>query len=158
MESSPNNASVGADPNVCVSCGGGAEPDRSIALCAACRARLSSRALPVWIRLSAIVLFIPFLLAVSRFPSALAAGVAFERGQRAEAAGAFAVAVDEYTKVTQRFPSSTLAIARKGIAAFHAGQYQVAAEAFDAISGSEASSDIVREVNAAIDQMKKLGR
>lgn len=158
MESSPNNAPVVADPSVCVSCGGCAEPGRSIALCAACRARMSSMPLPVWIKLSAVVLVIPFLLALARFPSALAAGIAFERGQRAEAAGAYAVAVDEYTEVTQRFPSSTLAIARKGIAAFHAGQYQVAAEAFDAILGRETPSDIVSEVNAVIDQMEKLER
>ncbi|MEZ4770611.1 MAG: hypothetical protein R2844_19590 [Caldilineales bacterium] len=104
------------------------------------------------------MLVIPFLLAVARFPSALAAGVAFERGQRAETAGAYAVAVEEYTRVTQRFPSSTLAIARKGIAAFHAGQYQVADEAFDAILGREGSSDLVGEVNDVIDQMKKLPR
>jgi tetratricopeptide (TPR) repeat protein len=129
-----------------------------VALCGACRARLATRSLPCWVRASAGVLVIPFVFALARFPSALAAGIAFERGERAEAAGAFGLAVDEYTKVAQQFPSSTLALARKGIAAFRAGQYQVAAEAFDSISGREASADIVREVNGALDQMKKLPR
>ena len=77
---------------------------------------------------------------------------------RGETKGAFSVALTEYAKVVRQFPNSTLALARMGIAAFHAGEYQVAAEAFDAINEREASSDIAREVNDAIEQMKKLRR
>jgi hypothetical protein len=114
--------------------------------------------LPSWIRISAVALVVPFLAAIVRFPSAIAAGVAFERGRRAEVAGAFPVAVAEYEKVVNQFPNSTLALARKGIAAFHAGEYQMAAEAFGLISGRKPSDDLVREVNDTIDKMNKLRR
>lgn len=108
--------------------------------------------------MSAAALLVAVMVAVGEFPAALAASVAFERGQRAEATGAFPVALTEYEKVVRQFPTSTLALARKAIAAFHAGEYQVAEEAFDAIGGRKASSDIVREVNDAIDKMNKLPR
>jgi lipoprotein NlpI len=105
-----------------------------------------------------VVLVVPLAIAILQFPSALTAGIAFERGQRADANGAFDLAVVEYSKVVERFPTSTLAVARKGIAAFHARQYQVAAEAFNIIAGRDASPEIVREVNNAIDEMKKVAR
>jgi lipoprotein NlpI len=104
---------------------------------------------------SAIVLLLPLGFGLLRFPSALSASLAFERGRRAEASGYYDVAVVEYSKVVQRFPDSTRAVARKGIAAFHAGQYQIAAQAFQTIAGRDASQDIAHEVNEAIDLMIK---
>jgi lipoprotein NlpI len=104
------------------------------------------------------VLVVPLAIAILQFPSALAAGIAFERGQRDDAKGAFDLAVVEYSKVVERFPTSTLAVARKGIAAFHARQYQVALDTFNTIAGRDASPEIVREVNNAIEQMKTLAR
>jgi len=106
--------------------------------------------------MSAVVLVVPLATAILQFPSTLTAGIAFERGRRADANGAFDLAVVEYSKVVERFPTSTLAVARKGMAAFHARQYQVAREAFNIIGGRDASPEIAREVNNAIDQMKKL--
>jgi hypothetical protein len=146
------------DPSVCASCGQCPEVGRSTPLCASCRSRLAARPLPSWIQTSAVALVVPFVVAIARFPAAISAGVAFERGKRAEATGAFPAAVAEYEKVVRQFPNSTLALAREGIAAFHAGEYRVAVDAFDAIGGRKASPDIVREVNDTIDQMKKLQR
>jgi tetratricopeptide (TPR) repeat protein len=141
---------------VCASCGQPSEPGRSTPLCAGCRASLAMRPLPNWIKVSAAVLAVPFLLAIASFPSALAAGIAFERGRRAETSGDFPGAVEQYSKVVDRFPASTLAVARKGVAAFHAGQYEVAAEAFHKIAGQKASAEMAREVNDAIKQMNTL--
>jgi tetratricopeptide (TPR) repeat protein len=146
------------DVTVCASCGQTPQPGRSTPLCASCRNRLALRPLPRWLQVSALALLVPFLLAVANFPSAVTAGVAFERGRRAEARGEFAEAVAQYSRVVERFPTSTLAVARKGIAAFHAGQFQIAAEAFSTIGGQKASAEIAREVNDAISQMPKLPR
>lgn len=146
------------DPTACGSCGQLAEVGRSTPLCASCRSRLAARPVPRWILISAAALLVPFILAIAQFPAALAAGIAFERGHRAETTGDFSVALNEYAKVVRQFPNSTLALARMGLAAFHAGEYQVAAKAFDTIHGREASADIAREVNDAIEQMKKLPR
>lgn len=146
------------DPAVCTSCGQLAEMGRSTPLCASCRCRLASRPLPRWLVISALALLVPFVMAIGRFPATLAAGIAFERGSRAEKAGVYSVALTEYSKVTRQFPDSIMAHARKGIAAFHAGEYQVSEEAFDVIKGSKSSSDIFLEVNDVIEQMKKLQR
>jgi hypothetical protein len=91
---------------------------------------------------------------MARFPIALSAAVSYERGRRAEARGAYGIAVTEYSRTVERFPASTLATARKGIAAFHAGQLDVAAEAFREVGGREASPEVVREVNEIIRQME----
>ncbi len=155
---SPGESPAIVDPTACESCGQLAESGRSTPLCASCRSRLAARPLPRWILISAAALLVPLVLAISQFPAALAANIAMERGRRAETTGAFSVALTEYAKVVRQFPNSTRAVARKGIAAFHAGEYQVAAEAFDAIEGRDAPSDIVSEVNDAIEQMKKLQR
>jgi hypothetical protein len=144
-----------SDPTVCGSCGNAAENGRSAPLCASCRAQLAARPLPRWISVAAVVLLVPFGFALLSFPSALSASLSFERGRRAEAHGNFGTAVVEYSKVVQRFPGSTRAIARQGIAAFHDRQYRLAAQAFHTIAGRDASSGIVHEVNEAIDEMNK---
>lgn len=155
--SSGESPAIG-DPTACDLCGQLAEIGRSTPLCASCRSRLAARPLPRWILISAAAMLVPFVLAIAKFPAALAVYIALERGHRAEADGNFSVALTEYTKAVGQFPNSTFALARKGIAAFHAGEYQVAEEAFDTIDGREGSSDIVREVNDAMEQLKKLRR
>ena len=122
MNPSERSTEPTAVPNACAACGRPPEDGRRTPLCVSCRSQLAARPFPRWIKAAGVLLVGPFLFAAAHFPAALSAFVAFERGERAEAAGAFGVAVVEYTKVVQQFPNSTLALARKGISAFHAGQ------------------------------------
>ena len=139
---------------VCASCGRPAEAGYRAPLCASCRSQLAARPFPRWTKVAACLVALLLVVAMARFPSALSAAVSYERGERAEARGAYAVAVTEYNKALKRFPDSTETIARKGIAAFHAGQFDIAAAAFRTLGGREASPELVREVNQIIGQME----
>jgi hypothetical protein len=102
---------------------------------------------------SIVVLLVPVVLGATHVPSMFAAGVAFERGQRAEARGDFRVAAHEYSNAARQLPASTLAIARKAIAAFHAGQFQIATDAIEALAGRKMPPELAREVNDVIEQL-----
>lgn len=162
-------ASPAADPNgdvgatselpeeaigACTSCGLPAEAGYLAPLCASCRSRLAARPFPRWTKVAGCLIAVLLVVAMARFPTALSAAVSYERGRRAEARGAYGIAVTEYSRTVERFPASTLATARKGIAAFRAGQLDVAAEAFREVGGREASPEVVREVNEIIGQME----
>jgi hypothetical protein len=144
------------DPNACVSCGGPPESGFSAPLCAGCRGRLSRRGVPRWLGVSATALGAVVLFALVRFPSALNAGIAYERAQRADARGDFTTAYAEYSMVVKRFPDSTVPIIHMGLAAYHARLYPQAAQAFHAVAGRVAPPELVNEVNAAIDALDKL--
>src|SRR5215813_14649295 len=105
------HAQTALEATSCASCGSDAEVGRSTPLCASCRSTLAARPFPRWLTVSAIVLVLPLAVAILRFPTALAASIAFERGHRAETAGAFDTAILQYSKVVDRFPTSTLAVA-----------------------------------------------
>jgi TolA-binding protein len=95
------------------------------------------------------------VFAVTRVPSALSASIAFERGQRDERAGQHDQASAEYAKVVERFPESTLAVARLGISQYRAGNLSAAAETFSKLAGRKASTDLTSEVNAIIEDMNR---
>lgn len=124
-------------------------------LCASCRASLSKRPFPAWIKIAFGLIVILSLFAITRVPSAMSASIAFERGQRDEQAGQYNQASSEYAKVVERFPESTLAVARLGISEYRAGNLRAAAEAFTKLAGRKASTELTAEVNAVIDDMKR---
>jgi hypothetical protein len=81
------------EEKVCKNCGGVPEEGGyPLALCTPCRDTLSQRPLPIWITGVAAVVVLVLGLALIRFPASLNAGIAFERGRRAERAGNFALA------------------------------------------------------------------
>jgi hypothetical protein len=138
----------------CLLCG--AEPDgtRPLPLCAPCRQHSLHRKFPAWIKLAAVLIAIPVAIAAIQFPKNLSAAVAYHRGQADEALGYNALAVQEYEKAGQRFPKSTIVKARQGIAAYHAGFYDITERDFNAIAGKEApSAEIADEVNAIMDEI-----
>jgi len=143
-------------PPQCVYCG---QPIDAVAgglpVCAACLPALTHRPLPRWIQIAAAIIGIVLLLALLQFPSSLTAGIAFERGRRAEAARDYKLAEQQYAIVADRFPSSTLAIARLGIASYHAGDFLTAMKSFATLEGRETSESLASEVNVAIDDMKR---
>jgi hypothetical protein len=136
------------ETNGCKNCGGPPEEGGyELRLCATCRDTLSQRPLPVWIWGVFGVVVLVLLAALARFPASVSAGVAFARGRRAEAAGDYPMAVSEYQKVADRFPDSTLALARLGIAHYRAGHVAEAVRALRALGGRETSKKLAREVN-----------
>jgi hypothetical protein len=136
------------ETNGCKNCGGLPEDGGyELSLCAPCRDTLCRRPLPVWIWGVFGVVVLVLLAALARFPASVSAGVAFERGRRAEKAGHYALAVSEYQKVTGCFPDSTLALARLGIAQYRAGNTAEAVGVFRELGGRKTSERLAGEVN-----------
>lgn len=141
----------------CRSCGKPEiEAGYRFSLCAECRNTMARRPLPRWIiattALVGCVLAVAFLL----FPASLSAGVAFERGQRAEASHNYREAMTQYEKVVRRFPNSTPALGRLCVAAFRAGQYDLAAAAVDRLEGRKTSEKLADEINPIVEQLSDI--
>lgn len=144
------------DPAACAKCGKPAEAGAyKLPLCSGCRDAMSQRPFPKWIRIGFGLIVLAFLGATTQLQGSLAAGIAFARGQRAEATKDFATAVAEYRRVVQRFPDSTLALGRLGIVYYRAGDLREAATVFRRLAGRKASKELVREVNQVIAEMER---
>jgi TolA-binding protein len=136
---------------VCSTCGGAnVEPDYAAPLCGPCRESLAARPIPIGILIAAGVVVICMLCAFVQFPKALRVGIAYDRAQRFEAAGNYVNAEKNYQQVVTAYPDSTDTLAHLGLAAYHAGDYDVAADAFNKIGQNELDNDVADQVNAAI--------
>lgn len=140
--------------STCKLCGQPPEEAYTMALCADCRTRLARRPLPVWIVIAAALIFALFAYSMTRVPTAITAAAAFERGRKDEAQQKYREAEAEYKKVAARFPDSTEAVARLGIAAYRAGDVREAALAFQSLEGRQASKELTSEVNAVLSEME----
>lgn len=138
----------------CKSCGNPAEQGGyEFPLCPPCRDLLSRRPLPGWIKGVSAVVVLVLLLAFTRFPASLKAGVAFEKGRRAEQAENYAVAVAEYQKVVDRFPGSPPALVRLGVAHYRAGDWHRALMTFEKLKGREISKSLAGEANQVMGEI-----
>ena len=151
------DAAQALDPNPCCHC---EEPQveqgYALPLCPACRTSLARAPLPLWITATGAATGVMLAIALTRFPGSLSAGVAYERGQRAERAGQYGRAVAEYEHVVARFPESTEAVARLGIAHYRSGHLMDAAKTLDKLGGKEApSEELATEVNQVMDEIVK---
>ena len=143
----------------CRNCGSTTiEPGYEVGLCVTCRDVLAKRAFPYLIRLMFAVILVVVILATSRTPETLRAGIAFERAQKAEIAGDYLRAVTEYRRVAERFPDSTLSLARLGIAYYQAGQHAEAVKTLEKISGRKTSQELASEVNRVLEEIGKAGK
>jgi lipoprotein NlpI len=140
---------------VCKVCGLSAEDGYAMPLCPSCRKTLAARPFPKWIQAVTVALVPCLLVALIQFPSHLSAGIAYERGQKAESAGQYAVAAKDYDKAWGIFPSSDVIGARYGLALYHAGDYGNAVWAFKTLEGKKIPKETVEEVNAAIDDLSR---
>jgi tetratricopeptide (TPR) repeat protein len=138
-------------PTICSHCG---EMEReegfALPLCAQCRDALSRYPFPAWIRISCAIVLGVSIFAGIRSINSFRAGIAFERGQRAEQHGQFAVAANYYEQVVERFPDSTLALARLAITRFHAGQVGEALGILNRLRGRETSPKLAAELDQVI--------
>ncbi len=122
-------------------------------MCAGCREKLLHPPIPMSIRGAAGVIALLALVAFTQFPAALSAGVAFERGRNAEKEGKYQDAEGYYRRTLSLFPRSTLALARTGIAAYHAGDMETALEDLQKVAGREVSKELADEVNSIIQEI-----
>jgi tetratricopeptide (TPR) repeat protein len=141
--------------NVCQNCGASPEGSGySFKLCSNCRNTLSNRPLPILIKCCAVFILALLIGAVFTFSKSFEAGIQFERGRKAELSRDYIVAVEAYGKVVAQYPESTLALARLGVANYHAGNLYEAISAFKKIAGRKASSEIVAEVNRTLEEIE----
>ncbi len=142
-----------AEPNVCASCG--APPEDTgyeFKLCTVCRDNLARRALPKWVVVSAFAVMLVLAYAFIMFPCALRAGIAFERGLKAEAVLDYGAAAAQYEIVVNRFPDSTLALSRLCVCQCKTGNGPGAAATLMKLEGREAPNELVDEVESAAEE------
>lgn len=151
LEDQPSESST-----TCPHCGvNEREHGFELPLCAQCRDLLSRRPFPTWIKVSCVIVLGVSVFAGIRSINSFRAGIAFERGQHAEQQGQFAAAADYYNQVVERFPDSTLALARLAITRFRAGQLAEAARILNQLQGRQTSPRIAAEVNQVIQTMQR---
>ena len=137
--------------NACPECGLTPESDEySLPLCASYRTKMAYRPYPTWIIASTIAIVLVFAWAMIKFPTALRAGIAYERGQKAEEAGNYAAAADQYCIATQQYPDSILALARLTICQCKSDDVNGADATLSKLEGRKASEELVDEVNKAV--------
>ena len=141
------------EENRCKNCDNRREDSYQFPLCKECRDSLARRPLPLWIKIGSAVVALVLCFAFAKFPASLRAGIAFERGQKAEAQKKFPLAIDEYQKVLEKFSDSTLVLARLGISEYRAGRLDEAAAVLNKLAGRKTSKQLVGEVNAVIKEM-----
>jgi hypothetical protein len=140
----------------CKNCGKPAEPGGyRLPLCASCRDVFARRPLPLWITGVSVLLLLALVLALTRFPPALRAGIAYERGRRAEEAGSYAPAVNEYRQVVDTYPDSTQALGRLAVAAYHARRAPELFFALQRLSGREVSRELAEELNPIMTDVER---
>jgi len=143
-------------PPQCIICGQPLDSlTEGLPVCAGCYPGLVDRPLPRWIQVVTAFIGLVLVLSLVQFPLSLSAGIAFERGRRAEVARNYKLAEQQYAIVAKRFPSSTLAIARLGIVSYRAGDLLTAIKSFEKLGGRETSEELAGEVNAVADAMMK---
>jgi len=151
----PNPVSGPADQQptfgTCPQCGSPPEPGGyPMPLCSRCRDTLSSRPLPAWTIVSALLVGVILVFAFARFPAAVRAGVAFERGQRAEEQINYDAAEEEYRKVVAQYPDSTEPLARLAICQCKTLNVMEIGGTLKRLEGREMSKELYDEVDAAV--------
>lgn len=144
-----------SDTESCQVCGSAPETGYVFPLCPRCRTILASRPYPRWIYLAGAAVLVILTIALSQSPRTLRAGIAFERGQAYEAKGAYGMAVNEYRRVTEAFPNSTLVLARLAITLRKGGHVPEAEVILQRLGGRQASQELVQEVNQTVEDLSK---
>jgi hypothetical protein len=140
----------------CKNCGQPAEEGKyKLPLCASCRDVFACRPLPLWISGVGVLLLLALVLALTLFPPALQAGIAYQRGHGLEEAGNYAAAVPEYRKVVETYPGSTQALARLAVTAYHARRGPELLFALRQLSGREVSHELADELNPIMDDLER---
>lgn len=126
----------------CKNCGSSdVEAGYTLALCQKCRDQFVNRPIPLWIKgVFAFVVLIS-LYALTNFPTSLKAGVAYERGVRAEKAKKMLTAVREYQQVEVFYPNSTPLLERLSIGYYQTDHIEKFVGTLEKLVGRKVSSD-----------------
>lgn len=139
---------------VCLNCNCSAvEWEYKAPLCRECRDKLSNRQIPLWIKAFFGIIFIVTILSLIMFPALLKAGVAYERGVRAENEKKYITAMNEYEKVLDKYPDSTLVLAKLSIAYYENDKIDKAIDAINMIIGQEAEEDLIDRIDTIADNI-----
>ena len=140
----------------CRECGRYAEQGGyAVLLCGECRRAFAFRPFPLRVLAALAALALIVGIALIRLPGVAGAGVAFERGERAERGGDFPAAAVQYRIVVRRFPDATLALVRLAVASAHTGNVRETLAVFDKLSGRTLSNDLIAELNGAEAKLRK---
>jgi hypothetical protein len=143
-----------SESEACKNCGeAAAEGGYKQLLCASCRDTFARRPLPSWIRGSSVAISLVVLFALARFPLALKADLAFERGNRASAAGNYRLATAEYGIAAAQYPDSLRILPLLAIASYRAGDWEVTAASLRKLSGRELTPGEAAELNQIVHEM-----
>lgn len=144
-------------PAVCGRCGcGEIEEGFQAPFCVRCRTLLARRAFPIWIKASSVALLGIVIFAGICSVESFRAATAFERGQRAERNKDYAEAAEYYQQAVDRFPDSTLALARLAVTRVKAGQAPEAARVLEQLNGRKVSRELAAELNRAMTRLEGL--
>lgn len=143
------------DDTVCKNCGTTLVVEGySIPLCNECRERFTKYPIPAKIKVFAVIILAIMTFSLVSFPDSLNAGIAYERGLRAEGEKRFITAAKEYQKVVDIFPNSFIACGKLFVAQVKNHQFSEAENTFTMIDGKESSNadevKVIDEANEAL--------
>lgn len=118
-----------------------------IDLCSECRDKLSNRAIPKEIKVFFGIIILIMIVAIAKFPNSIKAAIEFERGVKAEEDRKYITAMNEYRKVLNKYPDSTLPIAKLTIAMYKNGRFEETIKMMDKLYGKEMDNEIILELN-----------
>lgn len=146
------------DNSICSSCGRSPVVEGySIPLCQECRQHFTRFPIPKWIKVFAVVILFFMTYSLVSFPKSLKAGIAYERGLRAEGEKKYMTAAREYEKAAEIFPDSFIANGKLFVASVKNNQFELAEEAFARIEGKGSSdSKEIEVIDQANDAMTHL--
>ncbi|MEN6314992.1 MAG: tetratricopeptide repeat protein [Clostridiaceae bacterium] len=146
-----DDETAGDDGHVCKNCGSPSVLEGyTIPLCSECRQKFMKYPVPKSIKVFSTIMLAIMVFSLLSFSKSLNAGIAYERGLRAEKEAKFNTAVREYKKVTEIFPESFIACGKLFVAYVKNYQLDEAIETFELIEGKESSnSDEVKVIDQA---------
>ena len=114
---------------------------------------MPKKPVPLSIKILLPVLAALLISAAFIFPSVLKAGLACERGRKAQQEGRHSTAIREYGQAISQFPDSTVIIARLAISYFHNERIDECSELLDSISGRKLPDKLCSQVNGIVEKM-----
>lgn len=150
------NSTFSGNEQTCANCGESPVVEGySIPLCYRCREHLIKYPVPVPVKIFALIVLLVFTFSMLSFPKSLKAGIAYERGLRAESEKKFIRAANEYQKVVEIFPNSFIACGKLFVTHVKNHNFDQAAEVFAMIEGKESKDSdeivVIDEANEALE-------
>ncbi len=122
-------------------------------MCSSCRTILAKRRIPIKIKLFFCFIVLIFIIAATRFPASLEAGVAYKRARISEKKGNYLSATIEYQIVNEIFPESTTVLGRLAITAYKSENFEIFLDAVSKLEGREIPNDVYIELEKILKEI-----